>query len=43
MPWMISTDGFPLKNEIWSGSCLEGESGAAPVASLLSCGASVFS
>ncbi len=27
MPWTISTDGFPLKNEIWSGSCLEGESG----------------
>lgn len=29
MPWTISTDGFPLKKEIWSGSCLEGESGVA--------------
>lgn len=36
IPWMISTEGFPLKKEMWSGSCLEGESGAAPVASLLS-------
>lgn len=36
MPWMISTEGLPLKKEMWSGSCLEGESGAAPVASLLS-------
>lgn len=29
MPWTISTEGFPLKKEIWSGSCFEGESGAA--------------
>lgn len=36
MPWTISTEGFPLKKEMWSGSCLEGESGAAHVASLLS-------
>lgn len=34
-PWMISTEGFPLKKEMWSGSCLEGESGAEPAASLL--------
>lgn len=32
---MISTEGFPLKKEMWSGSCLEGESGAVPAASLL--------
>lgn len=30
MPWTISTEGFPLKKEIWSGSCLEGDSGAVP-------------
>lgn len=36
MPWMISTEGFPLKKEIWSGSCLEGDSGAASVTKLLS-------
>lgn len=35
IPWTISTDGFPLKNEIWSGSCLDGESGAAFTLSLL--------
>lgn len=28
MPWTISTEGLPLKKEIWSGSCLDGESGA---------------
>lgn len=33
---MISTEGFPLKKEMWSGSCLEGESGAVAAASLLS-------
>lgn len=36
IPWMISTEGFPLKKEMWSGSCLEGESGAVPVTSPLS-------
>ena len=33
--WTVSTERFPLKKEIWSGSCLDGESGAAFTPSLL--------
>lgn len=36
MPWTISTEGLPLKKEIWSGSCLDGDSGAGFTASLCS-------
>ena len=31
MPWTISTEGLPLKKEIWSGNCFEGESGAVHI------------